>query len=149
MGTDTAPQQYSFQAEIKQLLHLLSHSLYQNREITIRELVELIVDVVCPPLPQPSPPSPSVVGVRVPPVAQASTMNTAPAPMTAYIALRSSIFITTLPFHCEFLIDSRRRAGKMRVVKVARVRTVASSPGSTYRRRVNIRMHIAQTSQLG
>lgn len=32
-------QEYTFQAEIKQLLHILSQSLYQNREITIRELV--------------------------------------------------------------------------------------------------------------
>lgn len=32
-------QEYTFQAEIKRLLELLSHSLYQNREITIRELV--------------------------------------------------------------------------------------------------------------
>ena len=35
MTTDT-PQEFVFQAEIKQLLHLLSHSLYQNREIAIR-----------------------------------------------------------------------------------------------------------------
>ena len=39
-------QQYSFQAEIKQLLHLLSHSLYQNREITIRELVSNASDAL-------------------------------------------------------------------------------------------------------
>lgn len=32
-------QEFTFQTEIKQLLHILSHSLYQNREITIRELV--------------------------------------------------------------------------------------------------------------
>ncbi|MEZ6042235.1 MAG: molecular chaperone HtpG [Planctomycetaceae bacterium] len=38
--------QYSFQAEIKQLLHLLSHSLYQNREITIRELVSNASDAL-------------------------------------------------------------------------------------------------------
>ena len=35
----TAPQEFTFQTEIKQLLHILSHSLYQNREIAIRELV--------------------------------------------------------------------------------------------------------------
>src|SRR5580704_1866580 len=34
-----AKQEFTFQTEIKQLLHLLSHSLYQNREITLRELV--------------------------------------------------------------------------------------------------------------
>src|SRR4051812_50225279 len=39
MATATDRQEYSFQAEIKQLLHLLSHSLYQSREIAIRELV--------------------------------------------------------------------------------------------------------------
>lgn len=46
MSTDTSSQQYSFQAEIKQLLHLLSHSLYQNREITIRELVSNASDAL-------------------------------------------------------------------------------------------------------
>ncbi len=46
MSTETAKQQYSFQAEIKQLLHLLSHSLYQNREITIRELVSNASDAL-------------------------------------------------------------------------------------------------------
>ena len=35
----TDKQEFTFQAEIKQLLHILSQSLYQNREITIRELV--------------------------------------------------------------------------------------------------------------
>lgn len=39
MTVQTDKEQFSFQAEIGQLLHLLSHSLYQNREITIRELV--------------------------------------------------------------------------------------------------------------
>ncbi|MFN0051414.1 MAG: molecular chaperone HtpG [Planctomycetales bacterium] len=33
------PQEFTFQAEIKQLLHILSHSLYQNREIALRELI--------------------------------------------------------------------------------------------------------------
>ncbi len=32
-------QEFTFQTEIKQLLHILSHSLYQNREITLRELI--------------------------------------------------------------------------------------------------------------
>jgi molecular chaperone HtpG len=37
--TEADRQEYSFQAEIKQLLHLLSHSLYQSREIALRELI--------------------------------------------------------------------------------------------------------------
>ncbi len=44
--TETAPQEFTFQAEIKQLLHLLSHSLYQNREIAIRELVSNASDAL-------------------------------------------------------------------------------------------------------
>ena len=45
-ATDTAPQEFTFQAEISQLLHLLSHSLYQNREIAIRELVSNASDAL-------------------------------------------------------------------------------------------------------
>src|SRR3954453_3337501 len=40
------PQEFSFQAEIKQLLHLLSHSLYQSREIAIRELISNASDAL-------------------------------------------------------------------------------------------------------
>lgn len=39
-------QEYTFQAEIKQLLHLLSHSLYQSREIAIRELISNASDAL-------------------------------------------------------------------------------------------------------
>jgi molecular chaperone HtpG len=39
-------QEYSFQAEIKQLLHLLSHSLYQSREIAVRELISNASDAL-------------------------------------------------------------------------------------------------------
>jgi molecular chaperone HtpG len=46
MSTTPNAQQYVFQAEIKQLLHLLSHSLYQSREIAIRELVSNASDAL-------------------------------------------------------------------------------------------------------
>ena len=39
-------QEFVFQAEIKRLLHLLSHSLYQNREIAIRELISNASDAI-------------------------------------------------------------------------------------------------------
>lgn len=40
MSTQTIERrEYAFQAEIKQLLHLLSHSLYQSRDIALRELI--------------------------------------------------------------------------------------------------------------
>ncbi len=46
MTTETQPQEFTFQAEIKQLLHLLSHSLYQNKEIAIRELISNASDAI-------------------------------------------------------------------------------------------------------
>jgi molecular chaperone HtpG len=46
MESVSEKQEYSFQAEIKQLLHLLSHSLYQSREIAIRELVSNASDAL-------------------------------------------------------------------------------------------------------
>src|SRR5205823_748531 len=46
MATATDKQEFIFQAEIKQLLHLLSHSLYQSREIALRELVSNASDAL-------------------------------------------------------------------------------------------------------
>ena len=37
--TTMEKQTLSFQAEVKQLLHLVTHSLYSNKEIFLRELV--------------------------------------------------------------------------------------------------------------
>src|ERR1700677_3387303 len=46
MTTETARQEFTFQAEIKQLLHLLSHSLYQSPEIAVRELISNASDAL-------------------------------------------------------------------------------------------------------
>jgi len=46
MTTVSNPQEFTFQAEIRQLLHLLSHSLYQSREIAIRELISNASDAL-------------------------------------------------------------------------------------------------------
>src|SRR3954447_8085428 len=46
MSTATEKHEYTFQAEIKQLLHLLSHSLYQSKDIAIRELISNASDAL-------------------------------------------------------------------------------------------------------
>lgn len=46
MASATDKHEFTFQAEIKQLLHLLSHSLYQSREIAIRELISNASDAL-------------------------------------------------------------------------------------------------------
>jgi len=42
----TAPDSYRFQAEIRQLLNILVHSLYQDREIFLRELISNASDAL-------------------------------------------------------------------------------------------------------
>lgn len=46
MTIEQEKQKFAFEAEIGQLLHLLSHSLYQNRDIAIRELISNASDAL-------------------------------------------------------------------------------------------------------
>jgi len=44
--TETTTSQYAFKAEIKQLLHILVHSLYKDRDIFLRELISNASDAL-------------------------------------------------------------------------------------------------------
>lgn len=46
MTVEASKEKFTFQAEISKLLHLLSESLYQNREITVRELISNASDAL-------------------------------------------------------------------------------------------------------
>lgn len=45
-GADNSPQQFTFKAETKQLLNILIHSLYRDREVFLRELLSNASDAL-------------------------------------------------------------------------------------------------------
>ncbi len=46
MSDTAAPQKHEFQTEVRELLHLMIHSLYQNQEIFLRELISNSADAL-------------------------------------------------------------------------------------------------------
>src|ERR1700710_1922274 len=46
MATETTPERLEFKTELKQLLDLITHSLYTKKEIFLRELVSNAADAI-------------------------------------------------------------------------------------------------------
>ena len=46
MAEVTAPEKLEFRTELKQLLHIITHSLYSHREIFLRELISNASDAI-------------------------------------------------------------------------------------------------------